>query len=43
MVDKLVERKERERAAIKGETSDTHKVSDKQFFKEAGIEVKHGD
>jgi len=42
MVDKFVERKEREKALYKGE-GPVRKVSAEQFAKEAGIEVKHGD
>jgi hypothetical protein len=44
MLDKLEERKQRERAAIKGESFEPpRKVSLEQFAKETGIEVKHGD
>jgi len=43
MLDKLVERKQREKALIKGEEVSTRKISDKQFFDEAGIEVKNAN
>lgn len=42
MIDKLFERKQREIVAIKGRSSD-RVVSDDQFFKQAGIKVKHGN
>jgi hypothetical protein len=40
MIEKLVERKQREAAAIEGR-SPGNLVSDDQFFKEVGIRVKH--
>lgn len=45
MIDKLSERKERESALIKGGTSPVQKISDKELFAQAGIDVKvkHGN
>ncbi len=45
MVEKLVERKERETEAIKSRSSGDTKVSDKALFQKANnlIEVKSGD
>lgn len=40
MLEKLMERKEREKALMRGEEPPTHKISDSQFFAKAGIEVK---
>jgi len=41
MVDKLVERRERERAIMKGEEL-PEKVSEEVLFSKAGIKVKRG-
>jgi hypothetical protein len=43
MVDKLIERKERETAAIEGRHPSGRVISDEQFFREAGIKVNHGN
>jgi len=42
MVEKLVERKEREAEAMKGRSS-SRVVPEDQLFREAGIKVKHGN
>ena len=48
MLDKLIERKKREVAAIRGHSVDQEPtgdnvISDQAFFNAAGIKVKHGD